>query len=59
MISVIISTHNRAEKLDKAIQSVVDQTYKDWELIIVDDASNDSTQEMLYKKWIGFDKRIQ
>lgn len=38
-VSVIISTYNRPERLKKAIQSVQNQTYKDWELIIVDDCS--------------------
>jgi glycosyltransferase involved in cell wall biosynthesis len=57
-VSVIISTYNRAEKLDRAIQSVINQTYKDWELIIVDDKSTDSTNEMLYMKWVGVDPRI-
>lgn len=47
MISVIITTHNRADKLKRAIDSVLAQTYKDWELIIVDDASTDGTEELV------------
>ena len=41
MISVIISTYNRPEKLKKAIKSVIAQTYKDWELIIVHDSKDE------------------
>lgn len=41
MISVIIPTYNRYKDLQKAIQSVYDQTYRDIEVIIVDDASTD------------------
>lgn len=40
LISVIVPTHNRPELLNEAIQSVCNQTIKDYELIIVDDASN-------------------
>lgn len=47
MISVVISTHNRLEKLKKAIESVKKQTFTDWELIIVDDCSTDGTWQYL------------
>lgn len=43
MISVIIPTYNRGEELPRAIESVIAQTFKDWELIIVDDGSKDDT----------------
>ena len=41
--SLIIPTYNQAQFLQKAIQSVIDQTYKDWEMIIVDNYSTDNT----------------
>ena len=45
--SVIIPTHNRAEKLLRAIKSVLDQTYKEFEIIVVDDGSYDDTFERI------------
>lgn len=47
MISVCLPTHNRAEYLAEAIDSVLDQSYKDLELVIVDDGSTDSTKILL------------
>lgn len=52
MVSIIMPTYNRAYIIEQAIQSVQRQTYEDWELIIVDDASNDHTQQLL-GKYIG------
>lgn len=47
MISVIIPTYNRAHLVGRAIQSVLDQTYRDFEIIVVDDASIDNTEEVV------------
>lgn len=46
-ISIIICTYNRANLLPKAINSVLSQSYGDFELIIIDDASTDSTSEVV------------
>jgi glycosyltransferase involved in cell wall biosynthesis len=47
LFSIIIPTYNRAAFIRKAIDSVLAQRYKDWELIVVDDASTDDTLEIL------------
>ncbi len=47
LVSVIIPTFNRLELLKRAILSVQEQTYKNIELIVVDDASTDSTSQYL------------
>src|SRR5262245_35235747 len=46
-VSVIIPTHNRAHFLRGAIFSVLNQTFQDFEIIIVDDASNDTTSQVV------------
>jgi len=46
-ISAIITTHNRATLLVNAINSVLNQTFKDFEMLIVDDASKDNTEEVV------------
>lgn len=47
LFSIIIPSYNRATFLPKAIKSVSDQTYLNWELIIVDDGSTDNTKEVV------------
>jgi glycosyltransferase involved in cell wall biosynthesis len=46
-VSVIIPTHNRADLLRRSVCSVLGQTFRDFELIVVDDASKDHTQQVL------------
>jgi glycosyltransferase involved in cell wall biosynthesis len=47
LVSIIIATYNRAHVLPRAIQSVLSQTYKKIELIIVDDGSTDDTEQIV------------
>ena len=47
LISIILPTYNRAELLGRAISSVIQQDYKNWELMIVDNYSQDGTDEVV------------
>lgn len=47
MVSIILCTYNRAHTLKATIDSILAQTYTDFELILVDDGSTDRTQELL------------
>lgn len=56
-ISVVMSVYNGEDFLAEAIESVLNQTYKDFEFIIVDDGSTDSTPKIL-AKYQALDQRI-
>ncbi len=47
LVSVIIPTYNRAETVRRAVDSVLAQTFRDFELIVVDDGSTDNTPQVL------------
>lgn len=47
VVSIVLPTFNRMPLLQEAVQSVVDQTVQEWELVIVDDGSTDGTAEYL------------
>ena len=49
LISVVIPTYNCANFLKKALQSVIDQSYKNWEAIVIDNYSIDNTQQVIKK----------
>lgn len=57
-VSVIMASRNASNFIETAIQSVLFQTFKDWELIVVDDNSNDNSIEII-NKYKKKDKRIK
>ena len=57
LVSVVMATYNRANVIGSAIDSILNQTYDNFELIIVDDGCTDSTYEVL-EKYAAKDKRI-
>lgn len=57
LFSVIIPCYNRSEMISDTISSVLNQTERDFELILVDDGSTDDTKDVI-KKWIEKDNRI-
>lgn len=58
LISIIIPTYNRAHLITETLDSVLAQTYKNWECIIIDDGSNDNTVEIV-SKYIKKDSRFR
>lgn len=57
-ISIITASYNYAQYIEEAINSVIGQTYQDWELIIVDDGSSDNSVEII-KSYCEKDSRIK
>ena len=47
LVSIIIPTYNRAEDLKRALQSVIDQTFTNWEVVVVDNHSIDNTDTLI------------
>jgi glycosyltransferase involved in cell wall biosynthesis len=58
MVSIIVPVYNCEEFLDECIQSVLDQTFKNWELILINDCSTDSSNEII-NKYVVSDTRIK
>jgi glycosyltransferase involved in cell wall biosynthesis len=56
-VSIIVPCYNQAQYLDEALQSVLDQTYSNWECIIVNDGSPDTTEEIA-QTWVEKDNRF-
>ena len=58
LISIIIPTYNRAHLINDTLNSIIAQTYTNWECIVVDDASTDNTASIL-EGYINKDSRFQ
>jgi len=46
-VSVVIPTYNRSDTIYRAIKSVIDQTYQNFEIVIIDDSPNDKTERVI------------
>jgi glycosyltransferase involved in cell wall biosynthesis len=57
-VSIIIPSYNRAHLIGETLQSILNQTYINWECIIVDDGSNDNSFEVI-NKFVVEDRRFQ
>jgi len=57
LVSIVVPCYNQAHFLDETLQSVLDQSYSNWECIIVNDGSPDNT-EYIAKQWCNKDHRF-
>lgn len=58
MISIVLPTYNGEKYLEQSINSIIGQTYEDWELIIVNDCSRDNTVKIA-QSFVDKDKRVK
>lgn len=57
LVSIIVPAYNQDQYLEEALQSVLNQSYQNWECIIVNDGSSDTTEEIA-KQWVVKDNRF-
>jgi len=57
LVSIIMPAYNCAKYIGETIESVLEQTYDNWELVIVDDNSSDNTEDVI-KEYIKSNKKI-
>ena len=58
LVSIIVPVYNAAGYIEETIDSVIDQTYTGWELILVDDCSTDDSYELIKSKIADFDNIV-
>ena len=47
LVSIVIPIYNRAHLIGETLKSVINQTYSNWECIVVDDGSTDNIEELI------------
>lgn len=52
-VSIVLPTYNRAHLVGRAIQSILEQTYSEFELLVIDDGSVDDTEKVVKAYEIG------
>ena len=52
LVSVLIPAYNASKTIERAINSVLNQTYLNYEILIVDDCSTDDTADIIKKKFL-------
>lgn len=57
-VSVIVPSYNYGHLISETLDSVLNQTYKDWECIVVDDGSTDNTRQIV-EKYVRSDDRFK
>ena len=58
MISIIVPAYNIENYIGRCIESIINQTYREWELLIIDDGSTDNTWNII-ANYVKRDKRIK
>ena len=61
MVDILMAVYNGQRYVEEQLQSILNQTVRDWRLIIQDDASSDDTWEVVQRyasRWFGADSRI-
>lgn len=57
-VSIIVPVYNAAAYLEATVKSVCDQSYENWELLLVDDCSTDGSRELI-ERLAAKDKRVR
>jgi len=58
-VSVLMAAYNEQDSIEESIQSIINQTYNVWELVIIDDCSKDNTPEILKKYADAYPDKIR